>query len=236
MPPTLVIAKREFKAYFTGPIAYVYLTAFLGLSSWFFFRTFFLSGQTTLRAFFGLTPWLFLFFIPAVTMGKWSEERRLGTDEILFTLPLHDRSIILGKFLSGLFFVVLSLLLTLPLVFTVSQLGKLDLGPVWGGYVALFLLAASFLSMGLFASTLSKNQIVAFLLGVVLCFLFFVLGESLILSHAPASLAPLLSYLSVQTHFESMGRGVLDTRDWVYYLSFISFFLYLNRISLMRRR
>jgi len=236
MPPTLTIAKRELKNYFTSPIAYVYLTAFLCVGSWLFFRTFFVNGQDTLRNFFGLTPWIFLFFIPAVAMGKWAEETRLGTQEILFTLPLRDYSIILGKFLSGVLFIAISLGLTLPLVFIGSQLGKLDFGPVIGGYIALLFLAASYLAIGMFASALSKNQIVAFILGVVFCFFFFMVGEELVLANVPSWLAPSLDYLSVQNHFESIARGVLDSRDVVFYLSLIAAFLYFNRLVLARRR
>jgi ABC-2 type transport system permease protein len=236
MPPAFVIAKREFKNYFTSPIAYVYLTAFLCVGSWLFFRTFFVNGQDTLRNFFGLTPWIFLFFIPAVAMGKWSEETRLGTREILFTLPLHECSIILGKFISGVFFIAISLLLTLPLVFIATQLGKLDVGPVVGGYIALMFLASSYLAIGMFASALSKNQIVAFILGVVFCFFFFMVGENLVLSNLPPWLSPLFDYLSVQNHFESIARGVLDSRDVIFYLSLIAAFLYFKHLTLARRR
>jgi len=236
MTPTLVIAKREFKNYFTSPIAYVYLTVFLCVGSWLFFRTFFVNGQDTLRNFFGLIPWIFLFFIPAVAMGKWSEETRLGTLETLCTLPLYDHSIILGKFLSGVFFIATSLFLTLPLVFIATQLGKLDLGPVIGGYIALLFLAASYLAIGMFASALSKNQIVAFILGVVFCFFFFMVGENLVLSNLPTWLSPFFDYMSVQSHFESIARGVLDSRDVIFYLSLIATFLYLNHLILARRR
>jgi ABC-2 type transport system permease protein len=235
MPPTLIIAKKEFKGYFTSPIAYVYLSTFLVLSSWFFFRTFFLNGQTILRAYFGITPWLFLFFIPAVAMSKWSEESRLGTDEILFTLPLSDFSILFGKFLSGFFFVALSIFLSFPLAFTCSRLGKLDWGPVMGGYLALLFLASAYLAIGLFASALSKNQIVAFIIGLILCFIFSILGEPMVLTNIPHFLVPIFDYLSLQNHFDSIARGVLDTRDLIFYLSMIFVFLYLNSLAIARR-
>lgn len=202
------IAKREFTAYFTSPIAYVVLTVYLAVTNWFFFRGFFLIGQADLRSFFGLTPWIFLFFVPAIAMGKWAEERKLGTLEILFTLPICNRDIVLGKFLAGLAFVTVALGLTFPAALTASLVGPLDWGPVIGGYVGLLFLGGAYLAIGLFASSLTDNQIVAFILGVAGSFLLFFFG--------------------IASHFESVARGVLESRDIIYSLSLIGFFLFLN--------
>ncbi|MBI4126064.1 MAG: ABC transporter permease subunit, partial [Deltaproteobacteria bacterium] len=146
------IAKREFTAYFTSPIAYVYLTVYLAVTNWFFFRGFFIIGQADVRGLLSITPWIFLFFVPAVAMGKWAEERKLGTLEILFTLPLRHRDIAVGKFLAGQLLIAVALALTLPTALTVSLLGPLDWGPVIGGYVGLLFLGGAYLAIGLFAS------------------------------------------------------------------------------------
>lgn len=222
------IARREFTAYFTSPIAYVYLITFLVVTTWIFFRTFFLFGQADMRPFFGLMPWVFLFFVPAVAMGKWAEERRQGTLEILFTLPLRDRDIVIAKFLAGLALIATALLLTVPIALTVAAVGDLDWGPVIGGYLGLLFLGGAYLSIGLVLSACTENQIVAFILGVVACFALLMIGTPLIVGGASGLTTQALQYLGLGTHFESIARGVVDSRDVIYYLSAIGFFLYLN--------
>lgn len=230
------VYKRELKGYFNSPIAYIFLVVFLLTASWLFFRGYFLYGQADLRPFFSLLPWIFLFFVPAVSMRLWAEERKQGTAELLLTLPVKDEEIILGKYLAGLTLVTLAVFLEFPLVILTARLGDLDPGPVIGGFLGSIFLGGAYLAIGLFLSSITSNQIVAFILGVVVSFALFIVGESLVLATAPLAIAPLLRDLGLGAHFDSIGRGVIDTRDVIYYLSVIAFFLYLNRLTLRERR
>lgn len=223
-----IIAKREFKAYFLSPIAYVYLITFLVLVNWLFFKSFFLMGQADLRALFGMMPWVFLFFVPAVSMGKWAEERKLGTLEILFTLPIRDESIVVGKFIAGLALIVCAILMTLPAAFTVFLLGDMDLGPAIGGYIGTIFLGGAYLAIGLTVSSLTENQIIAFIIAVVACFLMLVIGTPLVVGGTGGMLSSALQYAGLAAHFDSISRGVVDSRDVIYYLSAILFFLFVN--------
>jgi ABC-2 type transport system permease protein len=229
------VFKRELRSYFNSPIAYISLTVFTALTNWLFFRNFFLIGQATLRGYFGTLPWVFLFFVPAVTMRLWAEERKMGTLELLLTLPVRDYQVVMGKFMASYAFLLLALLLSLTLPFTVSLLGRLDPGPVVGGYVGATLLGGAYLAIGLFASGLTKNQIVAFIVGVSASFLLFIVGEDFVASALPASIVPIFAYLGLGAHFESLGRGVIDSSDLVYYLSVIALFLFLNIRSIESR-
>jgi len=230
------VYKRELKGYFNSPIAYIFLVVFLLTASWLFFRGYFLYGQADLRPFFSLLPWMFLFFVPAVSMRLWAEERKQGTAELLLTLPVKDEQIILGKYLAGLTLVTLAVFLEFPLVILTARLGDLDFGPVIGGFLGSIFLGGAYLAIGLFLSSITSNQIVAFILGVVASFALFIVGESIVLVTAPPAIAPLLRNLGLGAHFDSIGRGVIDTRDVIYYLSVIAFFLYLNRLTLRERR
>lgn len=236
MPSFFGIYKRELRSYFNSPIAYIFILVFLVTASWLFFRGYFLYSQADLRPFFSLLPWMFLFFVPAVSMRLWAEERKMGTVELLMTLPVRDEDVILGKFFAGLSLITVTVLLEFPLVILTAHLGDLDPGPVIGGLVGTVLLGAAYLAVGLFISSLTENQIIAFILGVVACFALFIVGESLVLVTAPSSVAPLLHYLGLGAHFQSIGRGVIDSRDLIYYLSVAGFFLYLNRLTLAGRR
>jgi ABC-2 type transport system permease protein len=227
---------KEFKAYFNSPVAYIFIISFLGVTNWLFFRTFFLMNQASLRPFFSFLPWIFLFLVPAITMRSWAEEKKLGTIEILMTLPIKDYDVVIGKFLSGFVFMVLALCLTFPIPLTVMILGNPDPGPIWGGYAGSFLLGGAYLAIGLFASSLTENQIISFIVAIVICFAFLIIGEDFVLFNVPSFLAPVLSYLGLGAHFESIGRGVIDSRDILYYLSVMGFFLFLNQISIESRK
>lgn len=231
-----VIAKREIAGYFSSPIAYVFLTTYVVLATFLFFRVFFLVGQADLRPFFLLMPWVFLFYVPAVSMGKWAEERRQGTLELLLTLPIADRDVVLGKFFAGLMLVASALLATLPMAVTVAWLGKLDWGATLGGYCGLLLLGGVYLAVGLAISSLTHNQIIAFIGTVVVCFVLLVLGEPLFTVALPGPLVPLVQYLGLNFHFTSMERGVFDSRDLVYLLSVTAFALWINYRIIQRRR
>jgi ABC-2 type transport system permease protein len=189
-----------------------------------------------MRGYFTLLPWIFLFFIPAVTMRLWAEEKKLGTIEVLMTLPVNDYEVIIGKYLAAYLFLALTILLSISLPITLVILGGTDLGPIIGGYLGALLMGGAYLAIGLFASSLSENQIVAFILGIAFCFGLFIIGENFVLMAIPARFAALFSYLGLGTHFESIGRGVIDTRDIIYYLSVIGFFIFLNIRSLESRK
>ena len=236
MRNTMPIFRREFVSYFNSPIAYIYLTVFIGLSSWLFFKGFFLIGEASMRPFFGLLPWVFLFFLPAVTMRLWAEEKKVGTMELLMTLPVTDFEAVLGKFLASFAFLLVSLGLTFILPIVVGVLGDPDPGQIFGGYLGAVLIGAAYLSVGLFISSLTENQIVAIIASVVVIFGLFILGEDFVLFGVPDWLVPVFSFLGLGGHFDSISRGVIDSRDIIYYLSVIGVFLYLNVKSIEARK
>ena len=223
--PAIIFCKKELKGYFDSPIAYIIITIFLLISGWFFFSDLFLVNQATLRNLFGIIPFIFMFFIPAITMRLLSEEKKSGTIEILLTLPVKDHQIILGKFLAGMILISVAVILTLVYTLTLSWLGNLDFGSVVSGYLGLILLGAAYLSIGIFTSCLTQNQIVAFILSFLIIFVLYLLDNVLIF--VPGFLASVLEYLSVNYHFSNISRGVIDSRDLIYYLSLIFFFLFL---------
>src|SRR4030042_6522472 len=219
------IIKKELRNYFNSPLAYIFIRIFLVVSSWLFFRSFFIQSQATMRSYFALMPWLFLFLIPAVTMRLWAEEKKLNTQEILFTWPIKDYEAILGKFLASLIFITTTLILSLSIPITISFIGGLDWGIVIASYLGALFLGAAFLAIGLFISRLTDNQIIAFFLAVALSFAIFIVGEDFVLYSLPNFLVNLAQYLGLGSHFASINRGVLDSRDILYYLSVIGFFL-----------
>lgn len=235
MNDVTAIFRREFRSYFDSPVAYIFITVFLVLSGWFFYSTFFVINNASLRGFFELLPWMYLFFVPSVTMRLWSEEKKLGTMELLMTLPVRDIDVVVGKFLASYAFMSVTVLLTFPMIYTVSSLGNPDIGPIIGGYIGAILMGGAYLSIGMFASSLNENQIVAFILGVVICFGLFIIGEGFVLMRVPGSWAAVFQFLGLGSHFRSIGRGVIDSRDVIYYLSVMVFFLFLNLRALESR-
>jgi ABC-2 type transport system permease protein len=232
------IAGKEFRSYFQSPIAYIFITAFLVLTHFFFFRGFFVMNQATMREFFSLIPIVFLFFVPALTMRLWAEERKLGTTELLLTFPVEDWEAVLGKFVAAVGFLAVALACTLPLALTVILLGRPDGGALFCGYLGSLLLGATYMALGLWVSSLTSNQIVAFILALFGCFALFIIGEPIVLSAIPQALGlrAFCAYLSVGYHFDSLGRGVVDLRDILYYISIITFFLFLNVRSIESRK
>jgi ABC-2 type transport system permease protein len=224
------IFKKEFRTYFVSPIAYIVISIFLIVIGWFFFSTFFLINQASLRNFFALLPIIFAFVIPAVTMRLFAEELNVGTYEILLTMPVTFRDVVVGKFLASLAFVAAMLLPTLAYPITVSFLGDLDWGPVIGGYVGAILLGASFSAVGLFASSLTRNQIVAFIIGVAICFAMVLIDK--ILFFLPTPLVGVLEYLGADFHFENISKGILDSRDILYFLSVTFVGLYATHLAM----
>jgi ABC-2 type transport system permease protein len=229
-----VFCKKELRSFFDSPIAYIVITIFLLISGWFFFNDLFLVNQASMRNLFGIVPFIFMFFVPAITMRQISEEKKSGTIELLVTLPVKDYQIILGKFMAGLILICAALVLTWVYVLVLSGLGNLDIGAVVAGYVGLVFLGAAYLSIGMFTSSLTQNQIVAFITGFVIIFALYMADK--VLMFVPGFLASVLEYLSVGYHFSNISRGVIDSRDVIYYLSLIFFFLFLAVRTLESRK
>ena len=220
--------KKELMSYFNSPIAYIFIGVFLVVGNWLFFKNFFLIGQAGMRGYFGLLPWIFLFLSPAITMRLWAEEKKSGTIEFLLTLPVTDWQVVLAKFFSGLAFLFITLLLSISLPITVAFLGNADLGPIIGGYLGALFLGGSYLALGLFISSLTKNQIIAFVLALVACFIAFIIGADFVLIGAPQFAMPVMKFLGLGSHFYNISKGVIDSKDIIYYCSFIFLFLWLN--------
>lgn len=227
-----VILGRELFSYFATPVAYIFIVIFLMLSGVFTFYIgqFFERGQADLSAFFNFIPWLYLVLIPSVAMRLWSEERRSGTIELIMTLPVATWQLVLGKFLAAWLFVGLALALTFPLWISVNYLGTPDNGVILGAYVGAWLMSGGFLAVGSCLSALSKNQIIAFILTLVVCFLLVVSGFPIVQDSfsgwAPLWLVDGVSNLSFLTHFTAISRGVIDLRDIVYFVAMIGAWLY----------
>ena len=211
------ILGKELKSYFIAPIAYIVIAIFLLITGWFFFSTFFLYNQASLRNFFGLLPIIFSFIIPAVTMRLFSEEIYIGSYEILMTMPLTFSEVIIGKFLAAVAFVAIMLLPTLSYTVTIALLGKLDLGPIIGGYIGAIFLGALFSAIGLLASALTRNQIIAFIIGMGICFALVLIDKMLFF--LPESLLGVLEYAGADFHFQNIAKGIIDSRDILYFAS-----------------
>ena len=226
-----VIFKRELASYFATPLAYVFILIFLVLSGVFTFYLggFFESGQANLSAFFNFHPWLYLFLVPTIAMRLWAEERKSGTIELLMTLPITRFDAVTGKFLAAWAFAGLALLLTFPMIITVNYLGEPDNGAILTGYIGSWLLAGAYLAIGSCMSALAKNQVIAFILAVSVCFLFIVSGFPMVLDGfsgwAPQWLIDAVASLSFLTRFDAISKGVIDLRDLLYFLTLIAAWL-----------
>ena len=238
----LSITKRELISYFATPVAYVFITIFLLLSGLFTFYlgNFFEIGQASLGSFFEWHPWLYLFLVPAITMRLWSEEKKSGTIELLTTLPVSTLNIVLGKFMAAWLFTLLALILTFPMWITVNYLGTPDNGVIMASYIGSFLMSGGYLSIGIFISSLTKNQVIAFIVSVTICFLFTVSGLPIVLdffsSWAVEAITDVIASFSFLANYSDISRGIIDFRTLVYFLSLIFLFLYLNVITLDNSR
>ncbi len=233
MSATWIIARREIGGYFMSPVAYVIMAGFVALSGFLFFNGFFVERVARMDGFFNNLPLVFLFFAPAMTMRTIAEERGTGTLELLLTLPVRDRDVILGKYIAILVVLFVALLATLPFAITVSQLGELALGPVVGGYIGAFLLGALYLSAGMFASSLTNAQVVAFIAGLLVCFGIFAL--TWFIEPGTAS-GRVLQYASPSFHFRNLARGYVELRTLVYFASGIALFVVLSIQALEARK
>lgn len=230
------IIKKELKGYFDNPTAYITLIVFLILWEFLFFRGAFLSGESSLRSLFSLLPWLFLFLIPAITMGSVSQEKKDGTIEFLLTRPLKDIELVIGKFLAGFVFAAITLLFVFPIAWSFSNHGNFDWGALFGQYLGGLFMAGVLIALGVFVSSIFLSQVSALLVSIAASFLLIVAGYGLVTERMPLLLAPFLEQLSVSTHFESMSRGVIDLRDVWYFLSAVAVFLSLAYLGLVKRR
>ena len=236
------IFKRELSGYFGSPVAYVFIVIFLLLSGFFTFYIshFYEVGQADLRSFFDWHPWLYLFLVPAVAMRLWAEERRMGTIELILTFPVSVSEAVIGKFLAAWIFLGISLLLTFPMVLTVSYLGAPDMGPIFCGYIGSFLMAGAFLSVGSMTSSLTRSQIISFILAVVICLFFILAGYPPIVSFlsgwAPKWFIDIISGFSFMSHFFALSKGIIDLRDVLYYTSIIFFMLYATSVVIQNKR
>ncbi len=238
MNPILTITKRELASFFDSLIAYIMLVIFLGFCgffTWMFGSDIFMRGQADLYVFFSWAYLLLFLFIPALTMRLLAEEKRVGTIELLLTKAVSDRQLVIGKFLSCWLLIIIALAFTLPYYFTVATLGNIDHGAIWCGYLGLILMSAAHIAIGLFASSITNNQIVAFLLALVIGGLFqYIFG--FVSGAMPGFLGEVLNYLDFNSHFSSMARGVIDTKDVVYFLSVTALGLLLTEVSIGRLR
>ena len=236
------IMKRELGGYFTSPIAYVFLVIFLLLTGFFTFTVgnFFERAEASLVSFFTWHPWLYLFLVPAVGMRLWSEERRLGTLELLLTMPITAWQAIVGKFLASWLFLGLALALTFPVVITVNWLGDPDNGVILSGYVGSFLMAGAYLAISCMTSAMTRNQVISFILSVMICLFLILAGYTpvtdLLTRFANPLVTQAVAAFSVMTHFESFQRGVLDTRDFIYFASVIGFALFTTGVIIRNQR
>jgi ABC-2 type transport system permease protein len=232
-----IIAVRELKTFFDSLTAYVLIIAFLGLSgffTWLFGSDIFLMGQATLQPFFSVAYWTLFFFTPALTMRTLAEEMKTGTIELLLTKAVTDWQVILGKFLACLMLIGIALALTLPYYISVWSLGPIDHGSVWCGYLGLLLMSMTYISIGLFTSSITNNQIVAFLLSLFIGG-FFLIIFNVMSSNFTGLIGEIFNYLSLSTHFDSISRGVIDSKDVIFFLSVSTFGLVLAELSLSKR-
>ena len=234
MTVLLNIVKRELASYFSTPLAYVFIVIFLTLigSFTFYLGNFFARGQADLNAFFTFHPWVYILLIPAVTMRLWAEERKTGTIELLMTLPLTTTQAVIGKFFAAWIFIFIALVLTFPIWLTVNYLGQPDNGVILAGYVGSLFMSGAYLSIGSCISAITKNQVIAFVIAATVCFIFTMSGVDIVLNFfkvwAPEFLVNIISSMSFLVHFESITKGVIEIRDFLFYLSVIVFWLFLN--------
>ncbi len=233
-----IITKRELQSYFDSLMAYILLILFLGFSgffTWLYGSDIFFIKQATLMPFFSIARWTLFFFIPALTMRLLSEENRMGTIELLLTKPVSNWQVIMAKFLASLLLLVIALLLTIPYIISVSSIGNLDMGQVFSGYFALILFSSMMIGIGLFTSSIGNNQIVSYLLalfiGIFFQIIFDMLGHNFL-----GFVGYVLDYLSTTTHFDSMIRGVIDTRDVIFFVGITFISLVFSEIMLIKKR
>lgn len=238
MNNSLAIFKRELRSYFSSPVGFVFIIFYLLVSNAFLFfvQDFFRQNQVTMRYYFAALPWVFLFFVPAVTMRLWAEEKKLGTIEVLLTMPLREIDVVLGKFFAAFVFIAVALLCSFTVPVTLLILGQPDMGVIVGSYVGALLLGAAYLSIGLFISSLAENQVVAFIISLAVTFALLLIGVAPNYLNQLGAFAHVCEYVSLLSHFNNVTRGVIDSRDVIYYFSVIALFLWLNIKNIEARK
>jgi gliding motility-associated transport system permease protein len=241
MRNVLLIAERELGAYFATPVATVFIVIFLVLQGTLTFNlgNFFSRGQDDLDPFFSFLPWVFLLLVPAITMRLWAEERRVGTIELLLTLPITQAQAVIGKFVAAWVFCAIALALTFPIILTVRYLGDPDMGVIASGYLGALLIAGAFLSVGSAMSALTRNQVIAFVLGVAVCFVFAAASYPLVtdfLDRNTPVMAEVARHFAVVDRYEDFTRGLISLRDIVFFTTFIGFWLYLTAVLVEQRK
>ncbi len=230
------IFKKEFKTYFLSPIAYIFMTVYLIITAFLFFQGFFLINQADMRGYFDILPWVFLIFAPAITMRSWAEEKKVKTLELLLTWPVSDIEVVLGKFLASFALLAIVVVLSITIPISIAIIGHPDMGQIVGQYLGALLMGAAYLAIGLWVSSTTENQIVAFIIGAVATFVLFIISTPFVTMVLPPFIAPLFTFVGLGSHFESISRGVIDSRDIIYYFSVVGFFLFLNVCSLGSRK
>lgn len=235
MKQLFAIYKKEFWGYLNSLSSYIVIAVFLAVSNFFFFRSFFLAGQASMRAYFNLLPWFFLFLMPAISMRMWADEKKQGTDELLHTWPVREWQPVMAKILAAISYIALILALTITVPMSISQFGNADNGVIFAGYVGALLLAGAFLSVGSWISSFTDNQIVAFIVSIAANFFLMIIGEDFISTFFPSFFGKALNYIGLNSHISSVARGVVDTRDLIYYASIIAIFALLTVLRVKRR-
>jgi len=232
-----ILTKRELKSFFDSLMAYIMMVLFLGFSgffTWLYGSDVFFIGQASMQAFFGIAYWTLFFFIPALTMRLVAEENRVGTLELILTKPVSDWQFVVGKFLATLLLILIALVLTFPYYITIWSIGPIDHGAVWSGYLGLAFMSAAYISIGVFASSITNNQIISFLLALFIG-IFFHIIFGVLSSSFTGVMGNIFDYLNLSTHYESISRGVIDTKDIIYFLSIIFLGLFASEAALSKR-
>jgi len=234
MKKALPVFRRELSAYFFSPMAYIVISVFLLITGWFFTSELFLADDSSLRSVLGVIPFIFIFFIPAITMRLLSEEKKSGTIELLVTMPISDLEIVLGKYFAGLGLLIVALVFTIPFALTIMLLGNPDVGMLICGYLGLILMGAAYVSIGVFASSISKSQVISFIIAFTIIFALWLIDKFLMIM--PSYMVPVLQFLSIDYHYANISRGVIDSRDIIYYLSLVVFMISLSKLTLESRK
>lgn len=232
------IFKKELRSYFSSPIGFVFIIFYLLVANafYFFVQDFFKQGQVSMRGYFAALPWIFLFFVPAITMRLWSEEKKMGTIELLLTMPIKEFEVVLGKFFASFAFLAITLLFSMSIPFTLLYLGKPDIGVIVGSYLGALFLGSAYLAIGLYISSLTENQVVAFIISLAIIFVLLLIGIAPGYLNSLGALVSICEYVSLLSHFNNITRGVIDSRDVIYYSSVVVLFLYLNVKNIEARK
>ena len=222
------IVKNELRSYFSSPIAYVFIIIFIVVANWLFFKNFFIEQQASMRSFFNLAPWLFIFLMPALSMRIWSEDNKNGIMNFFFSLPIKKTELVIGKFIASSIICLMCIFGTLPILIIIMYLGLPDLGKIISGYIGVILLSHTYLAIGFFTSSLTKNQIISFINSCAICFFLYIIANDMITYSLPNFLEPLTRHISTNVHYTNFIRGIVSLEGIFYFTSVTFYFLFLN--------